>query len=224
MFARAAFWTLALTGCLLVFGSPVVSPETQQKTPASLPVGLHKAHTLSRIHWKGVLEEGKPEFYLIGDSFNDIEAQAKAIHPNYTIFEENLHAQPEANNDTRGLNTRDIRNIDCWQREDTGAQIDALRDGIAYLSRVKSMCRGDPAGASDSCGRVSCSWGAGIFYCNQKKELNWQPCSSVGTLAAEVAKKCYLEDMVGIYHYNSAQGEAFDKEGWSAWVYGGIIC
>ncbi|KAK4208880.1 hypothetical protein QBC37DRAFT_451765 [Rhypophila decipiens] len=223
MFARAALWTLALTGCLLVSGLPVVSPEPQKKTPASVPLGLHKAYTLSRIHWKGVLEEGKPEVYLIGDDFDDIEAQAKAIHPNYTIFEENQHAQPEANNNTRGLSTREVRNVDCWQRDDSGAQIHALREGIAYLKRVTSWCRGDPAGdSSDSCGRVSCSWGAGIFYCNQKREENWQPCSSIAPLADLVANQCYLE--YGKYKDNSSQGEAFDTEGWSAWVYGGIEC
>jgi hypothetical protein len=74
---------LAALGCVLTYsGSPLVSGSPVDLAPAALPHHL----TLSPITWRGTLEEGQLPVDLTGDSIGDIEKQAKALNPDYTIF------------------------------------------------------------------------------------------------------------------------------------------
>ncbi|KAH6855942.1 hypothetical protein B0I37DRAFT_351065 [Chaetomium sp. MPI-CAGE-AT-0009] len=78
---------LAAVGCLLssssffASGSPLV--------PTERDVGPAGSYTFVEgpIEWRGTLEEGKEPVYLSGDTFEDIEAKAKALNPTYTIFD-----------------------------------------------------------------------------------------------------------------------------------------
>lgn len=64
MLAAAACWLLASSGTLLVSGSPL-----GDSSPGGLAERFPEASKTTVIHWKGTLEEGKPEIELSGHSF-----------------------------------------------------------------------------------------------------------------------------------------------------------
>ncbi|KAM7190937.1 hypothetical protein V8F33_009170 [Rhypophila sp. PSN 637] len=98
--AAAACWLLALPGGLFfVAGSPV-GTVAQLKAPPRLAESLPEGYKLSPIHRKGVLEEGKPEFELSGYSSEEIEAEAKNVHPQYTVFSKDDQADAPKYNST----------------------------------------------------------------------------------------------------------------------------
>src|SRR3954468_14109313 len=99
----------------------------------------------------------------------EIEAKAKALNPSYTIFKRPSN-ESEAN--AKRLETRQTQAIHCnwppgYSPAGTGANsgnANALQDGINYLRGISGSCRANPG--PGSCGRVSCSYNVGIFYCN----------------------------------------------------------
>ncbi|KAK3294235.1 uncharacterized protein B0H64DRAFT_433438 [Chaetomium fimeti] len=153
---------LAAVGCLLspssmfASGSPLV--------PTERDVGSAGSYTFVEgpVQWRGTLEEGKEPVYLSGDTFEDIEAKAKALNPTYTIFD-NSSVALEARD---GLNTR--ATIHCgWPPSWSPTRnFLALAAGVEYLRGIKGDCRGRPG--PGTCDRVSCSWDSAIYFCNGK--------------------------------------------------------
>lgn len=69
------------------------------------------------------------------------------------------------------VNGRDIVRTDCDPNADTGeakwgyADLKRIWQGIHYLEDISSK-RPQPKLGAEQCGRVSCSWKAAIYWCN----------------------------------------------------------
>ncbi|RGP62433.1 hypothetical protein FSPOR_9280 [Fusarium sporotrichioides] len=92
----------------------------------------------------------------------------------------------------------------------------AVNDGISYLRRVKGKPKNGPG--PGNCGRVSCSWNAAIWWCNDSKELN--SFGSIADGAALIRKKCYIPDRGPPYpgQENRLSGQAFHHTRWNVIV------
>ncbi|KAH7407293.1 hypothetical protein BKA64DRAFT_742946 [Cadophora sp. MPI-SDFR-AT-0126] len=79
-----------------------------------------------------------------------------------------------------------------------------LKDGIAYLRHIK----GDIRFNARTCTRVSCSWNAGIFLCNDNYVEWWVTASKIGDYADNIRRACCRDCM----------GQQFDDAGWNVCV------
>ncbi|KAK0622456.1 hypothetical protein B0T14DRAFT_494110 [Immersiella caudata] len=195
---------LPFSGLQLVSGSPVndLKPAALSKRFGGVPDDV----TVVPIQWRGSLEEGGPLINLQGDSFEDIEKQAKALNPKCTIFTE-----PANNTDLVTRQTED-KDIHCdWPPGWGNAQYNHIMDGIAYLRGISGDCRAPPG--PGNCGRVSCSWGAAIYYCNDNPHEHWVRCAKIGDVARAIATKCY-----GWAYF---RGQGFDKGNWNTIIAAG---
>ncbi|KAM7211250.1 hypothetical protein V8F06_013368 [Rhypophila decipiens] len=214
--AAAACWLLALPGGLFfVAGSPV-GTVAQLKAPPRLAESLPEGYKLSPIHRKGVLKEGKPEFELSGYSSEEIEAEAKKIHPQYTIFSKDDQADAPKYNST--LQARQTFAINCWQPESYGLapNWNAVWDGVNYLKSITGNCRDHPGPAACGC-RVSCSWGSAIYYCNDNTVEHWEPCAGLVMLLGTLPTLAITTTPSTLVKLSWA----FDQRHWNTIVGGG---
>ncbi|KAM7195541.1 hypothetical protein V8F20_007437 [Naviculisporaceae sp. PSN 640] len=222
----ATCWLLASSGSLLASASPLTASGgsgglgPRRPVPAGLAEDLPEGFKVSPIYWKGVLEEGKPEVELSGYSFEEIEAEAKALNPAYTIFAKDGVAPGPAYNEStshEGLSTRQTFTTNCNQPSSwyPARNWNAVWDGVAYLQGITGNCRANPG--PGFCTRVSCSYNSGIWYCNDNNVEHWEPCRWIGDVAGGIANKC------NYYETNSRQvvhGQAFDRRNWNTIVAG----
>ncbi|KAK0623902.1 hypothetical protein B0T14DRAFT_565219 [Immersiella caudata] len=190
-----------LSSGLLVSGSPTFTGDASL-APREYTVGT------GPIEWKGALEEGGEEIQLSGTTFDDIEAKAKALNPNYTIFE-----KAPAAIESRDLAARQTESINCgwppgWRPT---PDFTALHYGIEYLRGISGNCRGRPG--PSACDRVSCSWKSAIFYCNDNRHEIWVPCRQLGDVAAAIVSRCGDQG-----HNGRTLGQAFDRGHWNVIV------
>ncbi|KAK4214775.1 hypothetical protein QBC37DRAFT_481983 [Rhypophila decipiens] len=227
MFAAATCWLLASSGTLSVFGSPLAGNGgalgPRSPAPAGLAESLPEGFKVSPIYWKGVLEEGKPEFELSGYSFDEIEAEAKAINPEYSIFTKDGKAAPgpayNESSSQAGLSARQTFTTNCnnpstWS---PAPNWDAVWDGVHYLQGITGNCRADPG--PGVCTRVSCSWNSGIFYCNDNSAEHWEPCRWIGDVAGGIVNKCNWFQVIPFFGTRQVvHGQAFDRRNWNTIV------
>ncbi|KUJ16077.1 uncharacterized protein LY89DRAFT_783297 [Mollisia scopiformis] len=69
----------------------------------------------------------------------------------------------------------------------TGAIQVIIEDGIDYLNHVQARCG---VGAR-SCVRVSCSWNAGIYLCNDNYYGIFPSCPYIGSYAQDISNVCW---------------------------------
>ncbi|KAK0100755.1 hypothetical protein ONS95_007205 [Cadophora gregata] len=132
-----------------------------------------------------------------------------ALIPMNGTIEENLHLfkfDDAVNIASTSLESRNPRGPpDCHPPQNWKPVGEApLLDGIDYLHRIK----GDIRFSARSCGRVSCSWNAGIFLCNDNYVEWWVTASKIGDYAQNIAKACCRDCM----------GQQFDDANWNVCV------
>ncbi|KAK4455195.1 hypothetical protein QBC34DRAFT_490277 [Podospora aff. communis PSN243] len=218
---------LVIAGCLasLASASPAEIPtEYPNIVPGSPGDKTLEGKTLYPLEWRGVLEAGKPEVYLKGETFEDIEKQAKALNPKYTIFApRNATAEAEArasrekkmkSGESLLLSSRQTQATHCGWPPTWAAANDywAVWDGVYYLQSITGDCRANPG--PGACGRVSCSWDNAIYYCNDNHVEHWEPCRWIGDVAGNIADSCWWYNGVGF----SVLGQAFDYRNWNTIV------
>ncbi|CAL3968828.1 unnamed protein product [Diplocarpon coronariae] len=69
----------------------------------------------------------------------------------------------------------------------SSAERPVVQNGIIFLNAVKASCSAGPK----NCVRVSCSWDAGIFLCNDRDTELISPCTWIAHLADEVKNNCF---------------------------------
>ena len=91
---------------------------------------------------------------------------------------------------------------------------DPIDEGIKYLHGISGDCKVD-AGPR-VCSRVSCSYSAAIWLCNDTKEDLWIPCSKVGDYAQDIRDKCWFNASPGAPVWLPVvRGQEFDTENWN---------
>ncbi|KAK4449680.1 hypothetical protein QBC34DRAFT_380138 [Podospora aff. communis PSN243] len=206
--------TLAAVCCFFLSALPVLASPL-----VALDAELaRRTYTLSEgpIHWKGVVEEGGEEVQLIGNTFEEIEAQAKIINPAFAIS--NYTTNSTANVEARdaALAARWITHIGCewppgWTRT---WDFTALHNGIEYLKGLQGWCL--HTSGPRTCDRVSCSWGSAVYWCNDNQGYALVLCAFLGHYAADIVSQCADQGANG-----RTLGQAFDSGNWNVIVAAG---
>ncbi|KAH7321106.1 hypothetical protein B0I35DRAFT_477622 [Stachybotrys elegans] len=124
-----------------------------------------EGYTVEEPAWEFDIEEGKPPVVLKGTA-ESVMDQLTADYPDFAskalarIASVNVDSVGQSSAVPEGLTKRDS-NL-CWVFPI--ARENYIRDGIVYLHGVPGR-PSIPAGPR-VCHRVSCSWGSGIWWCN----------------------------------------------------------
>ncbi|KAI0871257.1 hypothetical protein GGS24DRAFT_503943 [Hypoxylon argillaceum] len=176
----------------------------------ALPSQEHISNDLSSIShessvtWTGRIEEDGEVMSFTGLGLQDIEAQIREIRPGFSW---SRMIEP---------GSRDPGDILCdisWNPP--FASVFHIRQGIAYLHKIQGDCTNGPG--PGNCSRVSCSYGSGIWFCNDNRHPMSVPCSAFGDRAWDIVEKCYA---YGDFPTDSVHGQAFDAAGWNVIVAG----
>jgi hypothetical protein len=111
------------------------------------------------ISWKVETSPGGPIVVLNG-TIEEVHAQLLKINPNYDTDFEAIADQREAPQAGPSLIKRDDVHCGYWALADE----QVIETGIAYLRRVQGQPVLGPG--PSKCGRVSCSYDSGIWWCN----------------------------------------------------------
>ncbi|OAL66741.1 small monomeric GTPase [Trichophyton rubrum] len=103
------------------------------------------------------------------------------------------------------LQTRSKVSLNCHP-QGGGANLRPIRDGIRYLNGLQGKCIGVPR----TCTRVSCSWKAGIFLCNDNMRTVYVPCKQIAEYAQDIVNVCVTNPEV-----SSLRGQEFDSDNWN---------
>ncbi|KAK4202035.1 hypothetical protein QBC40DRAFT_322577 [Triangularia verruculosa] len=85
-----------------------------------------------------------------------------------------------------------------------------LDQGIVYLTHLSGTAKNGPG--PGNCGRVSCSYGSAIYWCNEdsvEKELQWL---QIADGAHQVVVKCQVQDDKGVW---KTKGQANYNTHWN---------
>ncbi|KAK2865017.1 hypothetical protein FQN49_003990 [Arthroderma sp. PD_2] len=88
------------------------------------------------------------------------------------------------------------------------AKMRAIRDGIKYLKGLRGMC----STPGLNCYRVSCSYGSGIFICNDTSHTVEVSCRDLASYAQDIVDMCAGE------YVGTAKGQEFDSAGFNVIV------
>ncbi|KAE8449436.1 hypothetical protein EG329_008044 [Mollisiaceae sp. DMI_Dod_QoI] len=185
--------TISTMGLLGIFALPMIFA-------ASLPHGLSvrtniDGMQIAKMTFSGTI--GGHEVQLNG-SVQEINAQMKQLHPDFdpdtTKTDSDHYCWPVA-----GQN---------WQR----AQTSHIKEGISYLDGFKGLC-GVPA---STCVRISCSYNAGIYLCNDNNYGITPNCAYIASYAQDIINLCNYQDPSGIQYVS---GQEFDTDGYNVCVH-----
>jgi hypothetical protein len=110
-------------------------------------------YTLETLEWEVQVAPGQVE--VLNGTIQEIFAQAVQINPDFT------HKGGAASTTKRSLREkRTTVNCGTWPLADKGR----IQEGISYLRTVPAAPRNGPG--PGACGRVSCSYNAAIYWCN----------------------------------------------------------
>ncbi|PVH69215.1 hypothetical protein DL98DRAFT_626085 [Cadophora sp. DSE1049] len=166
--------------------------------------GIPKGYSLAVMHMIGTV--GNTPIDHKG-TVQEIFAQLAAEHKDFAMPTAQAASQIEARSK---LESRSKYGLGCiavkgqsWDK----ARKHYIEDGINYLNHVKAWCHA-PA---NSCVRVSCSWRAAIYLCNDNNHEIDTACNYISTFAQDMVDKCTS--------YNWRR--VFTSGGYTRWVTGG---
>ncbi|KAL6232180.1 hypothetical protein BDW75DRAFT_243226 [Aspergillus navahoensis] len=147
------------------------SNQDRQLQPLSETTLLHLP--LEPLIWTVKPYPDGPDLNLTG-AVESVYAQLKSINPHYdedwglenghdesSVFGSHSSSSPNANFQLAKRHT-----LKCYPDDKTFAFSRYIIAGIKHLRKVK----GQPHNNARSCGRVSCSWGNAIIWCNDSEE------------------------------------------------------
>ncbi|KAI0018972.1 hypothetical protein F4780DRAFT_793781 [Xylariomycetidae sp. FL0641] len=116
-----------------------------------------------------------------------IFAHILAVNPSYeTDFPGEL---PDTNaTQLESMMAQDQDHVICNVGGDGPAQDWAILHGISYIGKLKGNCGASPG--PNVCGRISCSYDSGIWWCNDKPESVQYPCDKFASWAQVIASSC----------------------------------
>ncbi|KAI1494718.1 hypothetical protein F5X96DRAFT_693821 [Biscogniauxia mediterranea] len=190
---------------LPLLGSQAIGPLDKRRSDSNFP----SQYIESNITWTGKITEDGPILEFTGSSLQHIEAQIRRAHPSFSgwspLEEPRSPAQVKREKDF----------INC---EPPGAQYASsywIVHAIDYLRGIKGNCTNGPGPAN--CGRISCSWNSGIWWCNDDTEPKTVDCSLFASYVADIVERCYNEGRTPDW---CVMGQEFDCDKWNVIVAG----
>ncbi|KAH8167122.1 hypothetical protein CIB48_g1107 [Xylaria polymorpha] len=163
----------------------------------------------SSITWTGRIDEDGGPVSFMGSGLQHIEEQIREIKPSFSWSRETEPGSRDSLEEDEG----DILCEMAWNPQ--FASVFHIRQGITYLRKIHGNCTNGPG--PGNCGRVSCSYGSGIWFCNDNPYPMSVPCSTFGDRAWDIIEKCYA---FGNFPTDSVHGQAFDTARWNIIVAG----
>ncbi|KAF8864871.1 hypothetical protein BDZ45DRAFT_581397, partial [Acephala macrosclerotiorum] len=98
----------------------------------------------------------------------------------------------------------------------TGAAVSTIEDGIYYLQHVNALCNV----GKRSCVRISCSYDAGIYLCNDQNWYDITPsCVYIASYAQDLINSCPSRLWNGKRWYDAVCGQEFDTDNYNVIVH-----
>ncbi|KUJ23864.1 uncharacterized protein LY89DRAFT_726918 [Mollisia scopiformis] len=165
--------------------------------------------TISKMTFEGSIGDYKVQ---LNGSIQEIHAQMKAIYPDFDP-------------DTAISNqTLDIRHLGkrskmqpplCYPVQDWGrAETAPINTGIRYLNQVQALC----GVGANSCVRVSCSYRAAIYLCNDNDYGITPTCPYIASYAQDIINSCNYHRPGGNTWDWSVCGQEFDTDNYNVIV------
>ncbi|KAI0021725.1 hypothetical protein F4780DRAFT_789772 [Xylariomycetidae sp. FL0641] len=188
--------TLLLGTCLSLVSGGVVT---------TLPGG----YTVVPMTWKGTNTTDGSEVAVSG-TIQEIESQIDALG---SEVDWTYHA--DASIASRSAERRSKTNTFCFIAGEDGAPDANLNEGIHYLKGIRDRpCVAAPG--PKVCTRISCSWNAGIYFCNDTPSEVHHDCPDIATYAEDIRAKCHYTSLDRVI----VQGQEFDSENWNVMIAG----
>ncbi|KAI2641049.1 hypothetical protein GGS21DRAFT_354749 [Xylaria nigripes] len=179
-----------------------------------------EGYSVTDIEWRGIPDFDKDHVFT--GTIEDVVDQMRAIKgSSYTpafMMEHSTDAAGTAPTDKHGFNVNDGGDhyITCGGPE---ADPRRIQQGVDYLSHLpdSSICSMGPG--PKNCGRISCSWNSGIWWCNEKNVTSdTYQCSLFATYASELLDNCAIYDrnprVAGANFDNGYNFTVLVKEAW----------
>ncbi|KAI1294521.1 hypothetical protein F5Y03DRAFT_399453 [Xylaria venustula] len=173
--------------------------------------GQSSGSHMSNITWTGRIAEHGDTMSFTGPSLQQIEAQIRKINPAFAWSANEFGSRRDVSDPS--LSEGEILCDLPW--DPPFASVYHIRQGISHLRKIHGDCTNGPG--PGNCGRVSCSYSSGIWFCNDNPHPMSVPCSTFGDRASDIIEKCYS---FGDFPTDSVYGQAFDTDGWNVIIAG----
>lgn len=170
----------------------LLSAQAARAAPSPLIPRSIGDYKIVPMQWTGQVHPGGPNITLEGD-MQDIINQIKTMDPAFKFpqpSEEEMKTfsmEPLASNTTLAKRQYPTYTL-CNRREFRDADIYYINHGEMYLYSLHGLCT-LPAGAGQ-CSRVSCSYGSGIYYCNDADHPQYINCAEIGWYSNAARHAC----------------------------------
>ncbi|KAH9907301.1 hypothetical protein F4778DRAFT_799613 [Xylariomycetidae sp. FL2044] len=167
---------------------------------------LVEGYSLVDMSWTGPIVAGGQNHTFHG-TFEVIENQA--LENGGTIYLNNSTASTGNGID---LQVQQPVTYKCLVGLSGPANAVRIDDGIKFVRKAKGECA-MPAGPR-VCGRISCSYGSAIYWCNDNDHLFSHQCSDFATYAQTVRNYCTYSDFGQL----DVWGQIFDDQNFNVMV------
>ncbi|RDL34424.1 uncharacterized protein BP5553_07552 [Venustampulla echinocandica] len=185
------------TAALAFAGFMAVALAAVVQEAADLP------HPLVPFQYKGTL--GGHDVQLNG-TVEEIYAQMKVLHPEFDAehaIQNGTNASaitPQNVNSKSNYICKPVPGHKDWDY----ANGDRIAEGIRYLKGI-DICDVGP----QTCVRISCSWSAGIFLCNDNDHAIFPKCNYIASYAQDLIGKCSVFPVFNGFY---TCGQKFDTD------------
>ncbi|KAI1268258.1 hypothetical protein F5Y18DRAFT_423617 [Xylariaceae sp. FL1019] len=197
-------WTLPLVegGQTYTFYGDIQSVVAQVNIErAKLGIAPLRVLSILLSEWK---EPAKAE--------NPVHMQITKQHVNRFVYARDNN--PTASPASSVANKRTFTETKCKTGLSDEANQNRIKEGIGYLQDLKDAKCG--MNGPNQCGRISCSWGAAIVWCNENDHWVEYDCSSFADYAIYVVRNCsFLSDR---YWNQAVWGTAYDSDNFNVQV------
>ncbi|KAI1326794.1 hypothetical protein F5Y16DRAFT_410729 [Xylariaceae sp. FL0255] len=193
---------------------------------AELPKGtsIRRRHSSdlirSAVTWTLPIIEGGPDFTFNGtveEVFTKINLAR--LEKGYPALDDPSGLSFDTDNglstrtDDELLRSRNLSKIICDAGLSGPGFAIRIEQGAKYLQGVKGMCGLGPG--PGNCGRISCSYGSAIYWCNDNNHFVQYNCSAFAAYANNIVDQCsYVDQMNNLYCW----GQAFDDQNFNVMV------
>ncbi|KAL2860917.1 uncharacterized protein BJX67DRAFT_375715 [Aspergillus lucknowensis] len=131
-------------------------------------------YTITQPEWE-VRAFPDGEYLKLKGTIQEVRRELLKINPNW---DNDFVSKQKRNNELEKRTDFSNSNFNCFGRWG-GAQMEVIEDGIEYLRGVDGRPNMGPG--PGNCGRVSCSYNSGIYWCNDADET--KTLNSFGSIA-----------------------------------------
>ncbi|OTA99381.1 hypothetical protein M426DRAFT_27576 [Hypoxylon sp. CI-4A] len=161
-----------------------------------------EGYTVVPMTWRGVNETDGSQVSISG-TIEEMQDQVKAMGSSINWTRPSTHLSTKARN--KG-------NLECWVGGGGATDYWDIRTGIIYLESITDHLCSASAGPG-VCTRISCSWQAAIWLCNDTPSELQHSCPDLASYATDIAEGCQ-EQETKLY----TQGQEFDSDSWNVVV------